>query len=92
MILQILVEDFVNTSIQIQNVGNKDMHNLYVCIFKFVNTGRRFGQYQKTIWPTQLDDLANTGIWFRQYQQRYIFQDLFRFEVEIVDSKNIGGS
>ena len=45
------------------------MHNLYVCIVKFVNTGWRFGQYRR----------------------RYIFQDLGRFEVEIGDSKIMGG-
>ena len=36
-------------------------------------------------------DLANTGWRFGQYRRRYIFQDLGSFQVEIGDSKNMGG-
>ena len=67
------------------------MHNLYVCIVKFVNTGWRFGQYRLAIWSILVGDLVNTGWRFGQYRRRYIFQDLGRFEVEIRDSKNMWG-
>ena len=60
-------------------------------VYDFANTGRRFGQYQLAIWPIPVGDLVNTGWRFRKYQRRYIFQDLGRFEVEIGDSKNMGG-
>ena len=35
--------------------------------------------------------LANTSWRFGQYRRRYIYQDLGMFEVEIRDSKNMGG-
>ena len=48
-------------------------------------------QYRLAIWPIPVGNLVNTGWRFGQYQWRYIFQDLGRFEVESGDSKNIGG-
>ena len=42
-------------------------------------------------WPIPVDDFANTGIRFGEYRLRYIFKDLGRHEVEIEDSKNMGG-
>ena len=48
-------------------------------------------QYWLAVWPIAVGDLANTGRRFGQYRQRYIFQDLGRFEVENGDSKNMGG-
>ena len=77
MISPIPVDNLVNTG-RFQNDGNKDMHSLHVCFVKFVNTGRRFGQYQSTIWPILVYDFANT-------------EDFGRFEVEIEDSKNMRG-
>ena len=56
-----------------------------------VNTGWRFGPYRLVIWSIPVGDMANTGWRFGQYRRRYIFQDLGRFEVEIGDSKNMGG-
>ena len=44
------------------------MHNLYVCIIKFVNTGWRFGQYQLAIWQIPVGDFVNTGWRFGQYR------------------------
>ena len=41
--------------------------------------------------PIPVGDVVNTDWRFRQNQRRYIFQDLGRFEVEIGDSKNMGG-
>ena len=38
-IWSIPVGDFVNTGWRFQNVGKKDMHNLFVCIVKFFNMG-----------------------------------------------------
>ena len=47
VIWPITVGDFVNTGRRFQNVGNMDMHNLYVCMVKFANTGWRCGQYRR---------------------------------------------
>ena len=70
------VGDLTNTGWWFQNVGKKDMHNLYVCIVKYgqyrlaiwpipvgnlANTGWQFGQYRLAIWPIPVGDLVNTG-------------------------------
>ena len=56
--------------------------NSRIQIYDFVNTGIRFCQYQYTISLIPVYDFVNTG---------NIFKDLGRFEVEIEDSKNMGG-
>ena len=56
-----------------------------------VNTSWQFGQYRLAFRPILVGDLTNTGWRYGQYRRRYIFQDLGRFEVEIEDSKNMGG-
>ena len=38
MILLMPFNDFVNACYWFQNVGNKDIHDLYVCITKFKDT------------------------------------------------------
>ena len=57
------------------------MHNLYICIVKFVNTGWQFGQYRLAIWSIPVGDLVNTGWRFGQYllaiwpyRRRYILR------------------
>ena len=41
--------------------------------------------------PIPVDDFTDTGKQSGQYRRRYIYQDLGMFEVEIRDSKYMGG-
>ena len=67
------VGDFVNTGWRFQNVGKKDMHNLYVCIVKFINTGWWFGQYQLAIWPIRSFDVWSTYIYMYIHIHAYLY-------------------
>ena len=55
----------------------------------FVNTNKQFHQYRKTILSIPVNNFINTSKRFLPYQQRYIFNDLSKFDVEIEDFKNI---
>ena len=60
-IWSIPVGDLANTGWRFWRGGNKNMHYLYVCIVKSVNTGWRIGQYRLANWPIPVGELANTG-------------------------------
>ena len=78
-------------------VGDFRMLAKRICIiymYVLSNSSKPVGdlaKYWLVILPIPVGDFANTGWRFRQYRRWYIFKDLGRFEVEIEDSKNIGG-
>ena len=62
------VGELANTGWRFRRGGNKNMHYLYVCIVKSVNTGWRIGQYRLTISSIPVGELANTGWRIGQYR------------------------
>ena len=56
------------------------LSNSSILVGDLANTGWQFSQYRLAIWSIPDGDLDNTGCRFGQYRQRYIFQDLGRFD------------